>query len=226
MTRWAMLAHSADLNGQWSPAQTSLAFDLLGTPGEFREGNKPGASLDFRGRVIEAADDPAAVARREIDLLEQRRELTDVLDEANRALAEADLSEDNDPELRRLRRYESTLNGRLRWCLSQLRFQSPLEAPYPGLKASWLGQNEPRPEVEVLAPPPPLPLPEPRSEEPAPDGWLKPIHPPFDLELHELPAPGQPYDIPLILAGHRKVELAKADASRNARRRKLEKLRA
>ena len=73
MARWAMLAHSADNqpNG-WTPQQTELAFDLLGTPALFREGQKPGASLDIQGRVISGSDDPASVARREIAEIERR----------------------------------------------------------------------------------------------------------------------------------------------------------
>src|SRR4051812_45711066 len=87
MTRWAMLAHMADVKGSWTPEQSRMAFDLLGTPTEFREGMKPGASLDLEGRVIESADDPAAVARREIAALKERRDLIEGLDEANQALA-------------------------------------------------------------------------------------------------------------------------------------------
>src|SRR3954453_5116026 len=40
MTRWAMLAYTADLKGSWAPEQTRMAFDLLGTPIEFRDGMK------------------------------------------------------------------------------------------------------------------------------------------------------------------------------------------
>src|SRR5438309_1982354 len=77
MTRWAMLAHTADVKGSWTPEQSRMAFDLLGTPVEFREGIKPGASLDLDGRLIESSEDPAAVARREIDALKQRREVVE-----------------------------------------------------------------------------------------------------------------------------------------------------
>src|SRR3954471_11003919 len=82
MTRWAMLAHTADVKGSWTPEQSRLAFDLMGTPIEFREGRKPGASLDLDGRLIESADDPASVARREIAALKERRDLIEGLDEA------------------------------------------------------------------------------------------------------------------------------------------------
>src|SRR3954471_17012658 len=73
MTRWAMLAHTADLKVSWTPEQARMAFDLLGTPIEFRGGLKPGASLDLDGRMIESPDDPAAVPRREIAALKERR---------------------------------------------------------------------------------------------------------------------------------------------------------
>ena len=82
MGRWALLAHAAGSKTGWSPEQTGLAFDLLGTPLEFRDGNKPAALIDSRGRAIESAHDPAAFARRMIDELESRRDLLSGLDEA------------------------------------------------------------------------------------------------------------------------------------------------
>src|SRR3954452_8214074 len=75
MARWAMLARTADVKGSWTPEQSRMAFDLLGTPAEFREGHEPGASIDLEGRLIASVDDPAAVARREIAALKERREL-------------------------------------------------------------------------------------------------------------------------------------------------------
>src|SRR4051812_18743692 len=72
MARWAMLAHSADVKGSWTPGQVRLAFDLLGTPTDFREGYRPGAMLDLEGRVVDDAADPASVARREIAALKER----------------------------------------------------------------------------------------------------------------------------------------------------------
>ena len=226
MARWALLAHSADLKKAWTPEQVSLAFDLLGTPAEFRDGHRPGASLDFDGRVIEDSDDPAAVARREIASLKGRREIVADLDEVNRALAEADLGEDTDAELKRLRRYEGTLQSRLRWCLRQLQAQSPFEAPYPGLWKAWAGSEEPAPEPLPEVPPIPaptaeiMPAPEPKV------GGLKAVHPPIDLEPHEYPPPGELPNIPAILAARRQAKLRKADARRESKRRKLDKLRA
>jgi hypothetical protein len=112
MTRWAMLAYSADTQpGGWTDEQTKLAFDLLYTPMVFRTGRKPGDSIDFDGRLIADGNDPAAVARREIAALKERREIAADLDEVERTLASSDLTNEGDPELHRLRRYESTLHN-------------------------------------------------------------------------------------------------------------------
>ncbi len=222
MARWAMLAHSADVKKVWTPEQTRLAFDLLGTPEEFRDGHKPGTALDFRGRVVGSAEEPAVVARREIAAWEDRRAVARALDEADRALAAADLTDDNDAELRRLRRYESTLHSRLRWCMAQLRYQSPQAEPLRGLLTSWLGQHEPPPDAQ----PEPAPGPEAEVGGPAGESWLPEIHPPFDLEPDECPAPGEPVNIPAILASRRDKKARKAESRRQARRRKVETLRA
>ena len=86
-TRWKMRAGFRLEMRTGSPSsQSRMAFDLLGTPIEFREGMKPGASIDLDGRMIESADDPAAVARREIAVLKGRRETVEGLDEVNQAL--------------------------------------------------------------------------------------------------------------------------------------------
>ena len=220
MGRWAMLAHSADnQGGQWTPPQAELAFDLLGTPALFRQGQKPGAALDKRGRAIAGSDDPAGVARREIALLEERRELVEGLDRANRSLAEADLGDDADPELKRLRRHEATLHSRLRWCTSQLRYKSPHTEPLRGLWAEWVGDFEDAPKIQ---PAPPLPDPEPETT----PGRRFAENPPFDLEPDEYPADGEEVDLEMILANRRAQETQKAESRRVARRREVEKLRA
>ncbi len=230
--RWALLAHAADLKqGAWTPAQEELAFDLLGTPPEFREGVKPGARLDRKGRVIGPAEAPADLARRQIDELEVRREEAAILDEANRALAAADLNDDQDAELKRTRRHEATLQRRVRWFMKQLQVQSPFAEPLRGLETVWLGQQE---VPTYVLPPNPNPLPTsilpptpPRPPEPIiTAGRFPDLHPPFDLEPDEIPPPGQKPDIPQILLARREKQLRKAEARREARRRKLEDLRA
>jgi hypothetical protein len=220
MSRWAMLAYSADVqNQQWTPQQAELAFDLLGTPALFRQGHKPGVALDSEGRMVAGSDDPATVARRQIADLKERREQLEGLDRANRSLAEADLGDDSDPELRRVRKHEAMLHSRLRWCVRQLRYQSPLEEPYRGLWASWIGDEEAAPEVHVTTP-----LPEPKPE--TTPGARFADHPSFDLEPDEFPAPGESADIPMILANRQHKKLQKDEARRVARRRDVEKLRA
>ena len=50
--RWALLAHAADSqDGSWTAEQASLAFDLLGTPVEFREGHAPGTTIGRDGKL-------------------------------------------------------------------------------------------------------------------------------------------------------------------------------
>ena len=218
MARWAMLAHAADTSeGRgWTPDQTALAFDLLATPAQFREGRKPGASIDFEGNVLDPADDPAGVARREVAELRRRREAVRGLDQVERALATADLAVDSDPELKRLRRYESALHRRLQWCLAEVRRPSADRRTLPGLRPRWLGEDEP------------VPKPEPPNEDEkaaAAHPSTSP-HPPFDLEPDEFPEPGQRPDIPAILKSRREKKLKKAESRREAKRRKVERLRA
>jgi len=121
--RWAMLARAADL-GPWTEDQARLAFDLLGTPAEFRAGT-PGEAIDEEGRVDDPAEGPAAVARRQIASLQGRRVRLAEVDGVDRALVMAGQFDNACPEIRRLRRHESALNRRLRWCLAQLRAGSP-----------------------------------------------------------------------------------------------------
>ncbi|WP_435010370.1 hypothetical protein P12x_001633 [Tundrisphaera lichenicola] len=220
MRRWAMLAHSADLAGSWTPEQTRLAFDLLGTPAEFRDGRRAGVLLDPEGKVIDTADDLASVARREIAALKDRRALVGDLDEANRELARADLTTDEDPELRRLRRYESTLHRRLRWCLSQLRYESPHRAPHPDLSPRWVAQVEPEETPESSPETPSNPS---RSVD---DSISPPEDLRFDLDPVEVPASGEILELPEMVPSCRGRSLRRAEARRAARHRKLERLRA
>ncbi len=217
MTRWAMLAHAADTQKEgWTDAQIKLAFDLLATPHEFREGRKPGLMIDLEGRVIDDGEDSAAVARREIEALKDHREIVADLDEVNQALAAADLTNEGDPELRRLRRYESALFNKMRWCLKQITIQSPYRVPDPSLRPQWVMEPEPTPAPEPKHP-----------DEVAAEGWTPEcIQPPFCLEPEEFPEPGQNADIPKILAGRREKRFRKAESRREANRRKAQKLRA
>jgi hypothetical protein len=237
MGRWALLAYVADQGKGWTPEQDRLAFDLMATPADFREGFKPGVSLDFRGKVI----DEAAVARREIDELDRRRAAVRELDEANQALAMADLYDDSDPELKRLRKYEGMLHGRLRWCIRQLQEDAPPKEAPRWLKQRWLGDQQPAPTPEptpsTVAPtcevidvrastlPEPATIVEPPMEyEPHGGHRLPDPHPPFDLEPDEFPEPGQSADIPQILANRREKKLKKDEAVRETRRQQVKDL--
>jgi hypothetical protein len=140
------------------------------------------------------------------------------MDEVNQALAIADLDDEDDPELRRLRRYESALHRRLRWCLAQLRYESPHRQPHPSVtRPRWDARPEPRAEQ---------PAPRPEPEKPLEFWQVRPVNPPFDLEPDEIPAPGEVVDLPTISASRREKKARKAEARRESRRRKLERLRA
>ena len=211
MARWAMLARSADKNGSWTPDQIKLAFDLLGTPLETREGHQPGDLIDLDGKIIEAAESPLAVARREVAILKERREVVAELDEVDRSLAAADLSDESNVELKRLRRYEGTLHSRLRWCMAQMQLKAPYKRTDPDLRPNWVERPDEKPEV---------------AEKVVEPIALKMIHPPFDLTPDEFPAPGEEADIPAILASRRQKKIKKAESRRDSKRRKLERLRA
>ena len=124
MARWAMLAHVADANDSWDAEQAAMAFELLGTPHAFRTSGPPGTALDFDGRVVGPDDGPAAVARRAVAELRERREAVAELDEAERQRAAGDYA-DSDPEVRRARRYEATLHNRVRWVVAQVKAETP-----------------------------------------------------------------------------------------------------
>jgi hypothetical protein len=52
------------------------------------------------------------------------------------------------------------------------------------------------------------------------------MSPPIDLEPHEIPAVGETLNIPAILTSRRERKIRKAEARREAGRRKVERLRA
>ena len=194
MAQWALLARAADEGRGWTAEQATLAFNLLGTPREFREGNIPGA--DLAGAVAP----PSELARRQIADLERRRDLARELDAADRKRAEAGLLDD--AEIRRLRRYETALERRFRWTFELLREAS--DSPKP-----------------------------PATEEPDPDQGLAPqteAEPPSPPAL--MPATPEAFSIgktpqrPVREPSRAERRLMKADSRREAKRRKLEELRA
>ena len=216
--RWAMLAYSADTHPEhaWDADQITLAFDLLATPLEFRIGGKPGVEIDSEGRIVESADDRVAVARRRVVELKEHRAEVEGLDEAERCLAMADLSNDNDPELKRLRRYEMHLHRQVRWAVNEIRKDWAWRPLIPGLKPNW----KEAPEEPAK--------PEPKSEEEKLVEAHPPesMSPPFDLTPDEFPPLGERANLPMILVSRRHKRIEKAESRREGRRRKLEKLRA
>ena len=78
------------------------------------------------------------VASYQHPLAKARRESAAHLDEADRALAGADLVDGEDAELKRLRRYESALHRQLRWSLAQLRLPPPNPSPGRDVRPLWL----------------------------------------------------------------------------------------
>ena len=245
--RWAMFAKLAEVNdGAWTPEQTTLAFHLTGTPLELRDGLKPGDwVVDEEGGSPENVEDLASLARREsAELLERRQAVTPV-DEVDRALTEADLFDDNHPELRRLRRHESALHGQLRWCLAQFQYESPHHRPHPDLDPKWrvarVAESSAAQQqadaaalaaatfaaaaaattaVDVSRSAPKEPL---TNREQA--RMTRPAHPPFCLKPDEIPADLSKIDIGAIAISREVKRLKKAEDRREARRKKLERLR-
>jgi hypothetical protein len=231
MGRWAMLAYAADnIQGGWSAEQKRLAFDLLATPVDFRVGIEPGVAIDLRGKALNKDESQAEIARRQIDALEDRLEEVEGLDEANRALAMADLHDDHDAELKRLHKQEGVLYSRIRWCLRELKSPRPERECPRWLKETWYGSDRLPPAAATLAPP--TPLPEPTAVQDPPPEWagkkayVDAIHAPFELEPHEIPPIGVKPDYPRILSDRRIDELEKDESRREARRQEVEKLRA
>ena len=224
--RWELLAKVAGRLGAWDDDQVRLAADLLGTPREFRKGLEPGAMLGAEGDVVDSAAGRIALASGRVAELKEHREVVAELDEVERALAEADLSDGTDPEVKRLRRYEAAQHRQVRWCVAHLRDPSPHKYPRPDLTPCWPDETEPAPLPEPEPLPEPTPAPKSADEKLA-EGW-KPemIHPPFELEPEEYPEPGQVADVPAILESRKQKKLAKAESRRESRRRKLDRLRA
>ena len=202
--RWARLARIADVDQKWDDAQRSLAFDLLGARPEDRAG-RPGETIDREGRPVASPDGLAELARREVAGLLGRKAEVAPLDALDRTMARSDYVDLPTPEIRDLRRQDATLHRRLKWYLSQIAFRSKEGWTDGGVYKYFLRDVAPEPTAD----PTPQPA-EAKAEEidPSPE-----------------PAPGAEEDA-MILPDRRQAKLNKAEARRDARRRKLERLRA
>jgi hypothetical protein len=207
IVRWALLAQAAENNGSWNEEQTTLAFDLMATHSLFRLGNQPGVMVDSEGNVLVATERPVELARRMVAELRERRAITVDLDEVERALTETD-HDDSDAEIRKLRRYESTLHTRLRWAVALIR-EDPMKRPYLGaMRFTWIKANTPKTDDEIAA------------EKHDPTSF----HPPFDLVEKEFPPLGQKADVPAILNSRKRERIAAVESKRAARRKQASKL--
>ena len=215
LTRWAMLAYTFDIKEAWTPEQTALAFDLLATPLAFREGHAPGIELDLEGRPVEAEGDLAALARRQIHELKERRDAVADLDEVERSLAMVDLNDD-DPELRRVRRHEATLHKRIRWFIAQINAKPNHDRVIPGTRPGWHDGLRGTPAPEPKTPEEVLAMTHPADS----------FQPPFDLDPDEEPPIGQKADNPAVLKSRQAKRVAKAEARRQAKRRRLDEYQA
>jgi hypothetical protein len=216
MTHWAMLAYTAESVGPWTPDQTRLAFDLLGTPREFRLGQQPGASIDFEGKRLDPTETQVIIARREIADLKARREVVDGLDEVAQALSMASLnvSDEGDPDLKNLRRYEATLHNRFRWFMTQFQFKSTNRL-VSSLMNDWKGDAETAEEARVEPTAEPTPEPEPEVNhlvEPEPE----------EVE----PEPEPDAEGPIILDSRVEKRLRQAATRRASKKKKNERIRA
>jgi hypothetical protein len=210
--RWSRLADTARDVGSWTEVQVRLALDLTGTPKAFREGRRP---WDLRPTTPgvpspASADELVAFAAGQLEELNRHREVVAEIDEVDRALAEADLADGNDAEVRRLRRYEASLHRQIKWFIAQLHNPTPNKIRPAHINPDWVAYPEAPTEDEIAA-----------------EGWRSEmLNPPFDLEPNEVPEPGQSADIPQIVRSRKQKRAAKAESRREARRRKLDQLRA
>ena len=156
--RWQILARRADQaaagGGEgWSEDQRRLAFDLLGTPADARP-ERIGEVLDDQGRPTGVERTDAEVARAALLDLSLQRERVEQIDEVEQTLLIHGVTFDATAELRRLRRYETTLHNRLVWVASQLNQPgSPPSVPPPPLPDPT-PRSRPDPEADFTSPSP------------------------------------------------------------------------
>jgi hypothetical protein len=153
ITRWELLARSAERESGWTPTQAAQAFDLLGTPRAERSG-LPGAAVEQGSFTNKLRHGPTALAREQIRLLrKQKAEVADT-DAFERVLIEARLPVIPPPELLALRESIAELQQRIRRCLRQLKThiahmearEKAEQAARPALKLASLPREPPETE--------------------------------------------------------------------------------
>jgi hypothetical protein len=220
--RWARLARIADVENKWDKTQKSLAFDLLGAGPDDRTG-QPGETIDCEGRLVAVPDDLAALARREIASLFKRKAEVTPLDALDRTMARSDYVDQPSPEIRELRRQDATLHRRLKWYLAQINLKSVHSWTDPVVYKHFLRgacaipkyvqQSETLGDSDGRTGPTPEDTPAPLA--------------PTSLEVRPSPLPAEKADAEnMTLPARRAEKLKKAEARRESRRRKLDRLRA
>lgn len=189
IVRWKHLLAMAGTPTGWDDRDRGLAANLLAAP------------MDLRPRdPLAWCAEPAAVAGREIARLEAIRDgVVGDIDDFDRSNAEADLQHDPSAEGREIRRELASLQGRLRWCLKQIKtpvagpgctqdfrercFPLPQpESPYPLIPPAPAAP-EPSPPAEAVAPPQVEPEPEPEPEPGSEAEVILPLAPPIPKVL-------------------------------------------
>ena len=161
--RWGMLAAIADQQ-PWGKPQSELAYDLQGTPTELRI-LRIGTSIDVLGNVDDASRAEAEIARDAIaDLLIQRDQASKS-DSIDRSLTQADLSEEDHPELKRIRRLEAGLQRQIRWLTCQIQLKPETARPRDCYKPEYFFNPPESAGDDDLATP--IGFPAPRSEDEA-----------------------------------------------------------
>lgn len=141
--QWNGLGALLQVHGTWTPDQLQSAFDLLGTPLEFRVGTPWNDD-----------ETPAQLVAREVEQLQSRiDENLEILDQLRRDMAAQGHDPEPNPELNRLRRYEEACMRRYTTLKAKLKTRS--------IPADESLDSTPEPTPELLHEPEPEMAPEP-----------------------------------------------------------------
>lgn len=214
--RWEGLGEAATQNGGWNDDQRRLAFDLLGTPLELRDGRRL-LPVEADGETLQAL-----VTQQVDELRRLKSEVLDELDAIAQSQAAAGLPVVDDAISRRLHAYEASCRRYLQWAIAEYRRVSP----EPTSTAPPKPPRPPRPPLRPLPPArpaPPDPTPEPAAEAgaEAEAGASPPPHDEITAAIPKagVPRPPRPSTLPpLGRRARRALEKQARDAARRARR--------